>query len=119
MALTYLYARLRISLATMALHALFEESDHGLESLSEVLTTVVTETTLSELYADAAAIDLMALSELNSDSPPLLELLTEFRLLTKMIRTIHAEHEFKGLGRLTAIHLELPDTLILEYRSSH
>ena len=117
MPLTYVYTRLRVSLAGLAVSALFEESDLGLESLSDTLTTIVTDRTLSEVYASTAVSDMVELCGLSESEISLREVLDDFHLLTKLVKEAISTPEFKCFGYLRAIHLELPNTLILEYYS--
>jgi len=115
MPLTYVYSRLRISLSSLAISALFEESELGLECLAETMSTIMTDRTLSELYTSAAILDMTELCTVSESDIPLREVLDDFHLLTKLVREAVELPEFQYLGQLRAVHLELPNTLILEY----
>ena len=116
MGLTYLYTRLEVSLDTLAIAALFEESDaYGLEALSDSLSCIMTETTLSELYTDITIRDLLEVHAFCTKDIEINQVFEDFQVLTALIRSRIDQNASKHYGWLRAIHLEYPNTLILEY----
>lgn len=113
--LTYLYTRLRLSLARLALVALLEKHDRGLEALSEDLGLILKANTGSEAYKASAMIDYLELVQVETDLDlDREEILAEFDELLKDIELSIRKYD-KTMPRLRAIHLEFPNLLILEY----
>ena len=120
MPLTYVYTRLDVKLDSLAVTALFDEATAtGLETLSDTLTTILTDTTLSELYTTAAVRDILEIHAYSTQDLEINQVLEDFQLLAALVRARIERTTSKHYGLLRAIHLELPNTLILEFAAYH
>lgn len=116
MTLTYLIERLPLTLKTLSIHQLLLENHFSLETLAEDLTALLDEnmralliSTLQEDYRDWVR---LSSHDLEED-----EVLEELNTLLRQVFLTMARAHHRRLGRLTALHFQLPDCLILEYRS--
>ena len=116
MGLIYLYTRLEVTLDALSITALFDEDrGSGLDALSDTLSTILTETTLSELYTTQAIRDILEIHAFSTKDLEVQKVLEEFQLLTALIRSRIEKTQCAKYGMLRAIHLEHPNTLILEF----
>lgn len=117
MALVYVYSRLLVSLDSLAISALFEENDISLEELAETVTSIVTDNTLCNVYISSAIEDFLEMHLLKSSELSFEDVLSDFKELLEMVKLVINRPEFSKLGKLRAVHLEKPNTLILEFFS--
>ena len=112
--LTYLYARLDLTVSALALVEIFKQNGLNLEHVSHDFSEIILNEHSATLYEEAFLNDLeefVSLSDLEYD---LSELKKELYLLLKDIRLALKVHHALSLGRLRAIHLEMPNCVVVE-----
>lgn len=116
MRLTYIYTKLQMSLAKLALVVLLEKHDKGLEALSEDLGLIVKDGTLADIYKTSMLMDYVGLLqeelELEFQEEQLVDELEE---LIKDIVSLILRYDQRMHVKPRAIHLELPNILVIEY----
>lgn len=110
MALHHHYTRIALSLANLALLRLLESNQMTLEMLAEDLSSVVKETTMLPIYRHALILDYLFLHQTSDNA------IEDFGIiideLTVLINELSKKLEDKA--KVTAIHLMLPNTVIIE-----
>lgn len=110
MALHYHYTRITVSLARLGIVALLEKYGLSIESLSEDISEVFREPALQPLKEIAMLYDYLGILQETYDATIEEDkLIEELQLLFKEVAA-----KFNGKERVRAVHLELPDNLILE-----
>lgn len=112
--LTYLIARLNITVSTLALVDIMKQHGMDLEHVSQDLTEIVINDTWCSAFEEAFLLDLGELVLLSEFEYDLLDIKEEFRLLLDEIRHALKLHRVNQIGKIIAIHLQLPDTIVVQ-----
>lgn len=115
MALRYVYARLPVTLAELAVYRILLENNFNLETLAKDLSEVLldkehpnlTYSVLKDDYADFATYCGMDSIEER--------IVSELTVLIESLKALRKKFRFRQYGYFRAIHLELPSTAVLEY----
>lgn len=118
---TYVYDRLPLTLKRLWLYKLLSDETQffapdPLELLSLDLTAALSETN-DALILDLVREEYCDLAQHSSLEPDLNDVQEELDDLIRFLITLRWEYQQKKIGRLIAIHFQLPDCVILEYRS--
>jgi hypothetical protein len=112
--LSYLLARLNLTVSSLALVDIMKQNGLDLEHVSQDLTEIVQNDAWCKAFEESFLFDLSELILLSEFEYDLLTLREEFRILLDEIRHALKLHSVKQIGKIVSIHLQLPDTIIVE-----
>ena len=112
--LSYLLARLNLTVSSLALVDIMKQNGLDLEHVSQDLTEIVLNETWCSAFEESFLLDLSELVLLSDFEYDLLSIKEEFRLLLDEIRCALKLHSVKQIGKIISIHLQLPDTIVVE-----
>lgn len=116
--LNYHYTRLELTLSSLALLALLEKQDLSLETLADDLTQVFKEKQTSRLKEAALLMDYLQMLQTTDIEVSEEEIADDLVLLLRLIALKIERYRSQKKMLPRAIHLELPNVLVLEYAPS-
>lgn len=115
--LSYLYARIDLTISALALADLLKRSDLNLEHVSTHITDILLNENVSTVNKQVLLKDIEELVSLSEFDHDLQTVMDEVEMLLEEIRRLISRHRLHLFGRMRSVHLQAPNTVVIEFYS--